>query len=260
MKQKPKKKIFYHTLSDDLEDDHIETPVIDKNFKYMTKNPFVNAWAWIYYHIIIFPIGWFWCRCIKHIKYVGAKKIRKCKTGYFMYGNHTNRFSDAFSPSVIKPTKKPYLIANPNNVNVPFLGSSTKFLGVLPLPTGLEAHKNFLHAIEHRLNQKHGIVVYPEAKIWTNFTGIRPFDSQSFKYPVKYNVPVFCVTTTYQTTKRNKCQMVLYIDGPFYPDKTLDAKTDQQRLHDIVESTMKTRAKNSNFETFCYQQIQEENQ
>lgn len=258
MGKKLKKVIYYHSLSDTVENDNIETPVIDKNYKYMTQNPFVNTWAWIYYRLIIFPFGWFWCKGIKHIKYVGLQNIRKCRTGYFVYGNHTNHLSDAFSPSVITPTRKPYLIANPNNVNVPFFGSSTKFLGVLPLPTGLEAHKNFLHTIEYRLKQKHGIIIYPEANIWSNYTGIRPYDAQSFKYPIKFNVPVFCQTTTYQTTKKGGCQIVVYIDGPYYPDKTLDAKTAQQRLHDMIYHTMQQRAQNSNFETYDYQQIKEE--
>lgn len=40
--------------------------------------------------------------------------------------------------------------------------------------------------------------------------------------------------------------MVTYIDGPFYPDETLNAKEKKQKLRDDVYNTMKNRAKNSN--------------
>ena len=91
----------------------------------------------------------------------------------------------------------------------------------MPLPEGLEAHKNFLNAMEYRLKQKHGIVIYPEARLWPYYTKIRPYDDQSFRYPAKYLVPVFCVTTTYQKTKKGKLKTVIYVDGPFYPNNEL---------------------------------------
>ena len=248
------KTYYYKSLNDEVEIDNIVPPKIDANYKYVQKNWFLKFWEWFYYRIIIFPIGWFWCRCIKHIKYVGAKKIRKCKTGYFVYGNHTNNLSDAFSPSIISSNKKPYLVVNPKNLNVPVFKSSTRFLGAMPLPEGLEAHKNFLSAMELRLKQKHGIFIYPEAKIWPFYTKIRPYDSKSFRYPAKYGVPVFCVTTTYQKNKNGKRKIVVYVDGPFYPDKNLEVKQNQEMLFENVFKTMNERAKLSSFETHIYKQ------
>lgn len=246
---KKTKVYYYRTLQDEVEHDNIVPPKIDTNYKYISKNIFAKIWEWFYYRIIIFPIGWFWCRCIKHIKYVGAKKIRKCQTGYFVYGNHTNNLSDAFSPSMLSPSKKPYLIVNPNNLNVPVLGSSTKFLGAMPLPDGLEAHKNFLSAVEQRIKNKKGIVIYPEAKIWPCYTGIRPFDERSFRYPAKLDVPAFAITTTYQKNKKGKCKMVVYVDGPFCADANLSVKEKQIYLHNEVFNAMQQRSKSSNFET-----------
>ena len=255
---KQKKTYYYNTLEDEVEHDNIVPPKIDKNYNYTQKNIFSKFWAWFYYRIIIFPIGWLYCK-FKGFKYIGAKKIRKCKTGFFMYGNHTNKFSDVFSPSMLSPNKKPYLIVNPKNLNVPILHSSTKYLGAMPLPDGLEAHKNFLNAIEYRLKQKHGIIIYPEAKLWPYYTKIRPYDDQSFRYPVKFNVPTFCITTTYQTTKRGKCKTIIYVDGPYYPKPELTFKQNQQELHKIVFDTMINRSKLSNFNKCNYQQIKEKN-
>lgn len=251
-----KQKVYYFkTLSDEVEIDDIKPKKIDKNFKYETKNPFLKFWEWFYYRVIIFPIGWFWCRIKKGIKYVGAKKIRKLKTGCFVYGNHTNKLSDAFSPSMISHQKKPYLIVNPKNLNLPFFGASTKYLGAVPLPDGIEAHKNFLKSIEHKLKKNHPIIIYPEAKIWPCYTKIRPFDSQSFRYPIKFDVPVFSVTTTYQKNKRGKCKIVVYVDGPFEVDKTLNPKEAQQKLHEQVIMQMQKRSELSNFETYVYKQL-----
>lgn len=253
---KKKKVYFYHSYDDEVLTNLKKPPQIDENYKYLPRNIFAKFWSWFYYRIIIFPIGWLYCK-FKRIKYVGLNKIRKCKTGYFVYANHTHQFSDVFSPSVLTPTRKPYLIVNPQNLNVPLLGSSTKYLGALPLPEGMGAHKNFLKAIEFRLKQKHGIIIYPEARLWPFYTNIRPYDDSAFRYPVKYNVPTFCVTTTYQQKANGKCQIIIYVDGPYYIDSGLSAKENQAKLHNTVKNTMTDRARKSDCCVCDYIRIEE---
>ena len=249
-----KKQTFYYTeLTDDVYDDHIKEKVIDEKYKYYSKNWFYRFVEFVYYHIIIFPIAFIYCRLIKHIKYVGRKKLKKAKkTGCFIYANHTHPQSDAFSPSQIASPKKIYIIVNPSNLNVPVFKSSTKMLGALPLPTGLKASRNFADAIKHRLDQKAPILIYPEAKIWPQYTDIRPFAMTSFKYPITYQKPVYTFTTTYQKTNHNKCKMVIYVDGPFYADVILPPKEQQQVLHDLVYQTMKERVRLSTYQTHQY--------
>jgi len=46
--------------------------------------------------------------------------------------------------------------------------------------------------------------------------------------------------------------MVSYIDGPFYPDMSLNKKDAQNKLRDIVYEKMVERAKNSNVEVVKY--------
>jgi len=251
-----KKVYFYHTLYDEVLPNNRTPPKIDAHYRYIPRNIFAKLWSWFYYRIIIFPIGWFYCK-FKGIKYVGLDKIRKCKTGYFVYANHTNQYSDVFSPSMLTPTRKPYLIVNPQNLNLPMLGASTKYLGALPLPDDLTAHKNFLGAIEHRLGQKHGIIIYPEARLWPYYTGIRPYDDGAFRYPVKYNVPTFCVTTTYQIGKNGKCKIIVYVDGPYNIDSSLSAKQNQANLCLQVKNTMQDRARKSDFKRRDYIHIKE---
>ncbi|MBQ7602576.1 MAG: 1-acyl-sn-glycerol-3-phosphate acyltransferase [Clostridia bacterium] len=253
---KKKKVYFYHTYEDEILQNNTCPPIIDEKYRYLPRNFFVKLWSWFYYRIIIFPIGWLYCK-IKRIKYVGLDKIRKCKTGYFVYANHTHQFGDVFSPSMLTPTRKPYLVVNPQNLNIPVLGSSTKYLGAMPLPQGIGAHKNFLNAIEYRLKQKHGIIIYPEAKLWPYYTQIRPYDDTAFRYPIKYMVPTFCVTTTYQTQKNGKCRIIVYVDGPYNFDKNLSAKQNQAQLYQKVKTTMQDRARKSDFKVCEYVRIEE---
>jgi len=112
--------------------------------------------------------------------------------------------------------------------------------------------KNFLNYIEYRTNKKNSITIYPEAHIWPYYTKIRPFKSVSFKYPVKLNKPVFCITNTYQKRNNNKVQIVSYIDGPFYRNESLQLKEAQEELRNRIYNTMVERSKNNNVEVILY--------
>ena len=250
---KDKQTYYYSSLDDEVSLETLEEIKIDENYKYIPTNPFVKFFSFIYYRFIIFPIAFLYCKFFKRIKYENKKILKKAKkTGYFIYGNHTHSISDAFSPSIITPTKKPYIIVNSKNLNLPIIKKSTKHLGALPLPNSITATKNFMKALEEKILAKHPIIIYPEAKIWPCFTGLTNFKIASFKYPVKFNVPCFTYTTTYQKTKKNKCKMVIYVDGPFYPDTSLSIKEKEQDLYKKVYSKMKERTSLSNFETHNY--------
>ena len=133
-------------------------------------------------------------------------------------------------------------------------------LGAIPIPGNKEATKSFLDIIEKRIKQGYSITIYPEAHIWPYYTGIRNFKSVSFKYPIKLNTPVFCMTNTYQKygRKKNKVQIVTYIDGPFFAEKEgLSMKEQQENLRNRIYENMVERSKNSNIEVIKY--IKDEN-
>ena len=107
--------------------------------------------------------------------------------------------------------------------------------------------------VERRIGEGHGVVIYPEAHIWTYYTGIRPFRDDPFYYPVKLGAPVFCFTNTYQKRgKGSKSRIVTYIDGPFYPDSKLPRREQKKELRDRVWACMCERAKESNVERIRY--------
>ena len=134
------------------------------------------------------------------------------------------------------------------------LGNFVQMLGAIPIPSNKKAMKNFLEAIEKHIKNKHSITIYPEAHIWPYYTKIRQFKDVSFKYPVQLNVPVFCMTNTYQKygKNQNKIQIVTYIDGPFISNKNLGKKEQQKDLRDRVYNCMVERSKNSNIEYVQY--------
>ena len=114
--------------------------------------------------------------------------------------------------------------------------------------------KNFINAIETHIDKCHPITIYPEAHIWPYYTKIRPFKAVSFKYPIQYNKPTFCMTNTYQSygKNKNKVKMVTYIDGPFFPNTSLSLQEQKMDLRNQVYNCMTNRSKNSNIEVIKY--------
>ena len=144
------------------------------------------------------------------------------------------------------------VIVHPNNINIPTIGKYVPLLGGLPLPGSAKAKENFNEAIKTRVTQHQPIVIYPEAHIWPYYTGIRPFVSDSFSYPVFYGAPTFCFTNTYHKRKNGKVRIRTYIDGPFFPDFEASPKEAREFLRNEVYNTMCERAGFSTYEKIKY--------
>lgn len=252
-----KQKIIYYSdeLNDDFANTNIKQKNLGKNFKYIHKNIFWNIFSFIVYYLIAFPIVWliqkFYCRQ----KIINKKILRKYKNeGYFIYSNHTHAVNDSFSGPISNFPKKCYVIANPDATSLPFLKNIVQMLGAIPLPTTIKETKEFLKCIEYRIKNKNVIMIYPEAHIWPFYTKIRPFETHSFKYPIKYDAPVFCITNCYQKSKFfKKPKIISFIDGPFYTNKNLDINAACEDLRKQVYEIMCQRtAKYSTYEYIKY--------
>lgn len=258
MKYHYKQKVYYKDETTELGNFNITPKKIDGNYKYIHKNPFYRMFAWFIYYIFARVVVWFYVK-FKRIKIVNKKALKKCKTGCFIYGNHTSQFVDGFHPTYTCAPKKPHLICNADNVSMPFVGKLTPMWGALPLPDTIEATRNFSAALENALKHKNPIVIYPEAHLWPFYTGIRPFSDKSFRYPVKYGTPIFTFTTTYQCKKVGKPpRITIFVDGPFYADKNLTPPEQRKQLSDWAYATMMERAKNSNYQFLEYVKVTKE--
>lgn len=254
------KDVIYY--KDELNDEFSEAKIIPRNidgsYVYIHKNPIWRFCAFLVQNFLSMPIKYFYSKIKFKIKYIGKDKLKKYKKeGYFVYVNHTQAFADTFIPTLPIYPKRNFFIVNPENVSIKNLHTLVEMLGALPIPNNKEGMKNFLDAINKRVDKKCSITIYPEAHIWPYYTKIRNFKSVSFKYPVKLNKPAFCMTNTYvKDEKRNgKPKIVTYIDGPFFADKELSLKEQQQKLRDEIYNCMVERSKNSNIEIIKYIKI-----
>lgn len=247
------KTIYYSDeLNDEFSEAQITPRVIDGSYDYLPKGWWKRFTRFFWYRVVATPLAYGYMKLKFHQKVIGREKLKPYrKTGYFLFGNHTQPIGDAFGPTVTCFPKSIYVIVHPNNVSMPVLGKVTPSLGALPLPGDLDASRNFLEAVQTRLGQGNGICIYPEAHIWPYYTGIRPFPDASFRYPVKYGVPSFTVTNTYQKGFGG-VRMVTYVDGPFFPEEDLPVTKRRKALRDRVYETMVQRAKNSNIEVVRY--------
>lgn len=249
-----KKIIYYQNELEDEFSDAVITPIkIDGSYDY--EGGFRRKIArGIIYHIIAKNAASLFLKIKYNHKIVNKKCLSEAKgTGFFLYGNHTNAIADALIPTMICNPISVHVIVHANNVSMPILGKITPCLGALPLPDDKTAAKNFNTALQHIIEKKQCITIYPEAHIWPYYTKIREFKDQSFRYPVNCKVPVYCFTNTYQKRKWRKTpQIVTYVDGPFYPNDSLRSKEQRKQLHDEVLASMKKYCKNSNVEIIQY--------
>lgn len=251
-----KNKVIYY--EDELHDEFSEAVIIprkiDENYKYKRGSVW-NVISYIFQNVLSMPIKYFYAKYKFKIKFVGREKFKECKkTGFFLYGNHTQVFGDTFIPSLANYPKRNFFIVNPENISMKGSGWVIELLGAIPVPGSMKAAKNFMERIEKLQNQNCSITIYPEAHIWPYYTKIRPFKSVSFKYPVKLKKPVFCFVNTYQRYGKNndKVKIVNYIEGPFYADESLSQKEAQEKLRDEIYNTMCRLSENSNIEVIKY--------
>lgn len=249
-------RVIYYTdeMNEEFSEFKTEPPYIGADYVYIRDSARDRFLGFFLYYIVFYPAAFFYSRMILGQKTVGRKLLRPyLKKGLFLYGNHTQPTGDAFMQTTLTFPSKNYVIVDPRNLKVPVVGHATPHLGALPLPSDMKAFRNFRNAVAQRVKEGHAVVIYPEAHIWPYYTKIRPFPDNSFGYPVSLDVPAFCFTNTY--VKRlfgRKPRIVTYVDGPFFPDKNLDARAARQKLRDEVYAKMCERAGNSTVEYIKY--------
>lgn len=288
-KRPPIKTVYYNNeLTDEFSSAVITPKKIDGNYKYDRDRIGGRLLHFIFYRIIAIPTAFFYLHLSHHHKIVGREKIKAfiaeaknderrrreqkalrraqkqsataavSPRSCFIYGNHTQATADALIPTFITHPANAYVIVHPNNVSMPVLGRITPYIGALPLPDDIAASRNFRAIIDKRVREGSPIFIYPEAHIWPYYTGIRPFPDDSFYYPIKYNVPVFCFTNTYKRRGNGKPRIVTYVDGPFYPDGELPLKERRRELRDRVYDCMKQRSLESDIVWIEYRPADED--
>lgn len=255
-------RVFYY---DSTEDDPIKLKEqeegkkvqLPENYTYISRNPFSKLLelvlccgfkAYGYYY----EYG-YW-----RLKVVGREKLKKAsrRQGYMLYCNHTNPYHDVFGPD-IAANRRIFTVISPTNLKIPKIGWTLPYIGGLPLGTSPGTKRAFHAAVDKRLEQRHCVVVYPEAHVWPYYTGIRPFPAgdRSFVYAVRNNVPVFTLTTTYHKHPRpsiDRPVITEYLDGPFYPDPAKSDAENQATLARQAYESMLKYSKKSTYDYYTY--------
>lgn len=106
------------------------------------------------YRIFATPIIWFYLTFIRRVKYVNRKALKRCKSGYFIYGNHTQSVVDAFNPAMLARPHRASIIVSPDAVSVPGLNMFIPILGGIPIPSTLQSTKNYLKYLKYLVSKK----------------------------------------------------------------------------------------------------------
>ena len=234
--------------SDPINDDFAFTGITPKripsNYKYLHYNPIYKLSEFIFYFIIAKPLVWVANKTVLHQRFRNHLTVKHRKLpGAFVYANHTQLAADAYTPNIIF-YKKNSVIVGPEACSIPGIRGMVSMLGGLPLPSTLEGTIKFTKAIQKLSQKGQHITIYPEAHIWPYYTDIRPFVSGSFRYPVNANKPVIVLTNTYVPVgkKGKRFRLITHIDGPIYPDLSVDKKEAIEKLRNEVYETMCKRA------------------
>ncbi len=256
LRMKLKRGVIYYKdeLNDEFAFDELVPRKIGADYVYVYRSFWKNITRFFWYRLVAFPVALAYIKLCYHHAIVNRKAIRQAKgTAFFLYGNHTHNLCDALIPTFVSVPRSVYVIVHPNNISMPVLGALTPSLGAIPLPDDRESAKHFMACIRTRVQQKKVITIYPEAHIWPFYTKIRPFTSLSFRYPVQYDVPSFCFTNVYRKRRfsRNP-KIVTYVDGPFFPDRSLSERDRREDLRNRIYAAMTERAKLNNVELIRY--------
>ncbi len=255
-----KRRTFYYKdeLNDDFAGTNIKQKPLSTNYKYF-RNPIRRGWAFLFYYCIAIPIVFVAQKIIFRERIIGKKKLKKeRKNGYFLYANHIRAMGDAFTPTLITFPKKLNIVVSPDAVSNWFLKRLVEDLGGMPTPNSMAGLKNYYGAIKRHIDEKHAIVIYPEAHVWPFYKDIRPFKDTSFRFPAELKKPIYTATTTMKKKRfGNGVTTKVYIDGPFYADENLTVKENQKRLRDIAYEVMVERSKLSTHSPHNYIKIEE---
>ncbi len=194
-------------------------------------------------------------RLILHVRYENKGVLKAArKSGAFLYCNHTQPLGDVFLPALPCLPGRIYTVVSPANLSIPVIGKILPWLGALPVPDTLRGMKQFTAAMEQRLEEGRYIAIFPEAHVWEYCHFIRPYGDAAFKYPVKFQKPVYAMTVTYQKRRWGKRpQATVYIDGPFSADASLSPKAQAGGLRDQVLRCMQERSRCSNYAYIRYE-------
>ncbi len=241
--------------SDELKDDfgttrNTFTP-LPEDYDYKDGNIFFRALSFFLYRFVARPLAFLYVKIKFSHKFVNKSLLKDIKIGYLIYSNHVTLLADALIPNLLSVKKRNYILTGKDASSLTGILWLMKCVGNIPLgQTRLQSLK-MMRQIKKKLNGGSSITVYPEAHAWPYYTGIRPYDEQSFYYSASASAPVVALTTCFSARRFFKTpKITTFVDGPFYPDPSLSNSENARMLRDKVYSAMCDRA--ARYSTYSY--------
>lgn len=225
--------IYYQDeYNDDFGEIGLNRPKINEKYKYIRHGFFNVTFSWILYYLIAIPILWCVGKIACGIKVKNRKKLKSIRhKGYFVYGNHTH-WLDAFTVSVfVCRPKRVNILGYADALGIPLVRKIVKSLGLIPVGDDVSTAIKMTKAINHYINKKETIAIFPEAHVWPYYNGVRHFVSTSFRYPAKLNTPIVPICTIYRHVWYSKRpRMTIYVGDPIYPRSEYDSHQNSEYL------------------------------
>ena len=245
--------VYYRSFQDDVVESSNQQFTLPDDYQWVREDRRYKVFSTVLHGLarVFAPI---YCRCFLHMKIDNRELLDACSRGFCLYANHTQPIGDAVLPVWVNRSRRIDVIVSPANMGIPVIGKALPYLGALPATGRLQDLRQLNHAIHRKLENGHCLVIYPEAHVWPYYTGIRPFPSVSFVYPVRENTPVYCMTTTYQHRRRgSKPRATVFLDGPFYPETEGTLSERAEKLRQKVYDCMVARSQYSNCQYIRYE-------
>ena len=250
-----KERTIYYSdlLNDDFAGMDIKTVQLPDDYRYFPKTALRRGFAGGL-NFVVSPLAMLLQLTVYGEKIVGRSKLKGYrKDGFFLYGNHTRSMGDAYCPNLLAFPKKAYIVASADCFSIKGIRRLVEDLGGIALPSSAKGFRNYTQAMKQHAGKGHIIALYPEAHIWPQYTGIRPFNSAAMHYPAESGKPVFTFTTTWHKRKiLPGARTIVYVDGPFIPDMDLPMDQRKDALRNAAYEAMTERAKNSDYEKIHY--------
>ncbi len=244
-----KKKIDYDLLEKDGQANahvmHLKSNLInlniDENYDYGIKNPInkflaacLNFFATLVSPIILF---------VKHGLIIkGRRNLRNIKGGAISISNHILPMDSVMIGQALYP-KQVMFHTLEDNMKLPFIRHLIKFLGGMPIPTGIKAKTGYVKATEQFLKKGRIMHIFPEASLWPYYKKIRSFKSGAFHLAVKNNVPIIPISINfrqerglYKLLTLDDELVTLHIGKPIYPNLDLPFK---ESVDDLLNKSHK---------------------
>lgn len=156
---------------------------LSEGYRWIRPEWYFRLWSAVSFRLVRF-FGGIYCRFALHASIKNRAVLKPYrKTGFFLYGNHTQPFGDVVLPALAVWPKRIYTIGSPANLGIPGLGKLLPAVGILPTPENFGQTKRFWAAIRQRAAEGCCVVTFPEAHVWPYYTEIRPFPEGSFRFP-----------------------------------------------------------------------------